>query len=112
VERKKSRDLLSKSESKYRSLVEEALQGILIILPNPLRLVFVNDALGKMLGYSPKELLSLSPDAIKALVHPEDRAVFFKRMENRLRGEHAETRHEFRGLRKDGSIICMEAFSK
>jgi DNA-binding response OmpR family regulator len=52
VERKKSRKLLAKSESKYCSLVENSLQGISILQAAPLRLVFANDAMGKILGYS------------------------------------------------------------
>jgi DNA-binding NtrC family response regulator len=47
VERKKSRELLAKSESKYHALVENSLQGIAILQPAPLRLVFANDAMGK-----------------------------------------------------------------
>ncbi len=52
VERKKSRELLAKSESKYHALVENSLQGISILQAAPLRLVFANEAMGKILGYS------------------------------------------------------------
>ena len=76
VERKKSRKLLAKSEAKYRALVENSLQGISILQAAPLRIVFANDAMGKILGYSSKELMSLSPEGIMGLVHHEDRAVF------------------------------------
>ncbi len=50
VERKKSRKLLVASESKYRMLVEKSLQGILVTKVAPLRLVFANEAIGKILG--------------------------------------------------------------
>jgi DNA-binding response OmpR family regulator len=89
VERKKSRELLAKSESKYHALVENSLQGIAILQTAPIRLAFANGAFGKILDYSPEELMSLSPEEIMSLVYHEDRAVFFKRMENRLRGEPA-----------------------
>ena len=95
VERKKSRKLLAKSEAKYRALVENSLQGISILQASPLRIVFANEAMGKILGYSSQELMSLSPEGIMGLVHHEDRAVFFKRMENRLRGEPAELATSF-----------------
>ena len=111
VERKKSKELLAKSESKYHSLVENSLQGISILQATPLRIVFANQAMGKILGYSSKELLALSPQGIMGLVHHEDRVVFFKRMENRLQGELANECYEFRGVRKDGSIIWMSAFA-
>ena len=111
VERKKSRELLAKSESKYHALVENSLQGIAILQVAPIRIVFANGALGKILGYSPEELMSLSPEEIMSLVYHEDRAVFFKRMENRLRGEPAEACFEFRAVRKDGSIIWLSSLA-
>ena len=111
VERKKSREMLAKSEAKYHALVENSLQGISILQAAPLRIVFANQAMGKILGYSTKELMALSPEGIMGLVHHENRAVFFKRMENRLRGELASDSYEFRGVRKDGSIIWMSAFA-
>jgi PAS domain S-box-containing protein len=111
AEQRKSRKLLAASESKYRMLVEKSLQGILITLADPLRLVFANDTMGKILGYSSQELMSLSPERIMGLVYHEDRAVFFKRMENRFRGKPAESCLEFRAVRKDGSIIWLDALS-
>ena len=111
VERKKSRELLAKSESKYHALVENSLQGISILLTAPIRIVFANGAFGKILGYSSQELTSLSPSGIMGLVYHEDRAVFFKRMEDRLRGETAGTCFEFRAVRKDGSIIWLSSLA-
>ncbi len=111
VEHKKSIKLLAGSESKYRTLVEKSLQGILVTKVAPLRLVFANDSMGKSLGYSSNELLSLSPQGIMGLVYHEDRAVFFKRMENRLQGEQPESFFEFRAVRKDGSVIWMNALA-
>jgi PAS domain S-box-containing protein len=111
VERKKSRKLLAKSESKYRLLVEKSLQGILLAKTDPLRIVFANDAMGKILGYSPQELMSLPSEGIISLVYNEDRVVFFKRMENRLKGELADACFEVRVVRKDGSIIWLSTLS-
>lgn len=111
VERKKSRQLLVASELKYRTLVENSLQGILVAQLTPLRLVFANEAVGKLLDYSPQELMSLSPEEIMDLVFHKDRSVFFKRMENRFQGELAKSCFEFRAVRKDGSIIWLSALS-
>jgi PAS domain S-box-containing protein len=111
VQHKKSRELLAGSEAKYRTLVEKSLQGILVTKVAPLRLVFANNAIEKILGYSLHELMSLSPQGIMGLIYPEDRAIFFKRMESRLQGEQPETFHEFRAVRKDGSIIWMNALA-
>ena len=67
--------------------------------------------MGKILGYSTEELTSLSPEEIMSLVYHEDRSVFFKRMENRLRGETAEACFEFRAVRKDCSIIWLSSLA-
>ena len=111
VERKKSIELLAKSESKYHALVENSLQGISILQANPLRIVFANAAFGKILGYSSQELTLLSPEEIMSLIYQEDRTVFFKRMENRLKGEPPGACYEFRAMRKDGSIIWLSSLA-
>ena len=111
VERKKSRELLSKSESKYHALVENSLQGISILITDPLRIVFANRAFGKITGYSTEELTSLSPEEIMSLIHHEERAIFFKRMENRLRGEPPGACFEFRAVRKDGTLIWLSSLA-
>jgi PAS domain S-box-containing protein len=111
VERKRSKNLLAASELKYRMLVENSLQGILVAKADPLRYLFANTAMGKILGYTPQELISLSPQEIEGLVYSEDRAVFFKRMENRLCDEPGEYCFEFRAVRRDGTIIWLSALA-
>ena len=111
AERKKSKQLLRMSESKYRLLVEKSLQGIMIAQNTPLRVAFANVAMGKMLGYKPEELTLLSPAEVATLVHHEDRAFFFNRFKSRLEGKEADDCYEFRAVRKDGSIVWMEAFA-
>jgi PAS domain S-box-containing protein len=63
------------------------------------------------LGYSLAEFTSLSSSEVLALVYFEDRAVFFNRFKDRLEGKQAENTYEFRAIRKDGSIIWLEAFA-
>ncbi len=110
VKPEKSNSLAS-SDVKYRILVEKSLQGIMIAFGSPLRLVFANESMGKMLGYSPEELISLSPSEVAELIFHEDRTIFFDRFKSRLEGKQADSSYEFRGVRKDGSIIWMESFA-
>ena len=78
---------------------------------SPLRIVFANTSLGRMLGYSPEELTAISSSEIGELIHYEDREIFFDRFRNRLDGNQANNSYEFRALRKDGSLVWMEAFA-
>jgi diguanylate cyclase (GGDEF)-like protein/PAS domain S-box-containing protein len=106
--RKQTETALKASEEKYRVLIQHSLQGIAII--QDFRLVFVNEALTEMTGYTDEELLSLPPEKIRALVHPDDQHMVWGRMEERLRGKPTPQRYEFRGIRKDGSQRWFEMF--
>jgi PAS domain S-box-containing protein len=111
TERKLVEKALRESEAKYRTLVEQSLQGILIGQGLPPRIVFANPAIAKTLGYTPDELTSLSPKETERLVHPEDRALFFGRFRDRLQGRPAPPRYEVRGVRKDGEVRWLEISS-
>lgn len=111
VERQKAKRLHVESEAKYRMLVEESLQGIMIAQGMPPKIVFANATMGKMLGYVAGEFMSLSPQEVLALVYSEDREMFFNRFMERLMGKQRESSYDFRAVRKDGSILWMQASS-
>jgi len=102
---------LQESEAKYRKLVEQSLQGIVIAMGSPLRLVFANSAMANLLGYTVPELLSLSPEKTIGMIHPEDQALLFSSYQAQLSGKSALPRCEFRMARKDGSFRWLEVFS-
>jgi len=110
-ERKQAEENLKESEEKYRLLVEESIQGIVIAQGVPPRLVFANPAMTMILGYTFEELSSLSPKEIEALTHPEDRAFFFKNYKDRLEGKSVPPHYELRGIRKDGTVVWLELSS-
>ncbi len=99
---------LKESEEKYRVLVEQSLQGMVVAEGLPPRLVFANRALGEMVGYGVEELLSLSSEEVTGLIHPEDRPFFFQRYRDRIQGRPAPPDYEFRAIRKDGSQCWLE----
>ena len=111
TERKRAEEELVRSERKYRSLVEQSLQGIVVAQGPAPHLVFANAAMSRILGYTPEELTSLSPQETTGLVHPEDRDVFFGRFKDRLEGKPALSRYEVRGIRKDGTVVWLELSS-
>jgi PAS domain S-box-containing protein len=107
TERKKAEKALRKSEEKYRMLVEQSLQGILIVQGTPPRFVFANSVIAQMSQYTVEELLSLSPDKIRTIIHEKDQ-IIFERYMARLAGEPTLSRYELRIIRRDGEIRWME----
>ncbi|MCP3889805.1 MAG: SpoIIE family protein phosphatase [Desulfobulbaceae bacterium] len=60
TERKHAEDALRKSEEKFRRIVETAAEGFLL-MDQELKIIDLNKAFCTMLGYSPEELLGMSP---------------------------------------------------
>lgn len=60
TERKQAADRLRKSEAKFRRIVETAAEGF-VLLDDDLRILEVNDAYCRMLGYSRRELIGKTP---------------------------------------------------
>ena len=91
-----------RAEEAYRVLVEHSLQGFAIIQGG--RVVFANPALTTLSGYTVEELLSLSPEQLKAVVHPDDRERVWAILTRQLAGEPLPPHQEFRFVRKDGEV--------
>jgi PAS domain S-box-containing protein len=111
TERRNAEEALRESEGKYRTLVENSLQGIAIVQGVPLRFIFANSSWANIFGYTVNELTSLSVKEIEGLVHPEDRAMVFERLADRMKGKPVPQHYEFRGLQKDGTVIWLELSS-
>ncbi len=97
------------NELKYRTMVEHSIQGIVVMQDE--RIVFVNSSFVEIMRYSVNELLSLSPDEVKALVHPDDQAIAWEQYRKRMAGEKVPKVYALRTIRKDGSICWAEAHS-
>ena len=95
--------LLAETEQYFRALTEQSLVGICVLARD--RVLFANDALATMVGYSADEILGLA-DPLD-VVHPEDRPTVIRNLERRFRGE--TFRAAFRMLRKGGGTVLVEA---
>jgi PAS domain S-box-containing protein len=75
--RREMRDALKESEEKYRTIFENAMEGIFQTTPEG-RLLSANPALARICGYnSPAEIIDLLVDLNTQLyVQPEDRVIF------------------------------------
>ncbi len=98
---------LRQSEERYRALAEQTPVGILVVAEG-FRIVYANPAMVKISGYSVEELLSLPPEGVQRLVHPDDRAMVWGRFQERLKGGAPPPHYRYRGIRKDGTVIWLE----
>ncbi len=98
-----------RAEEAYRAVVDHSLQGLAVV--QDMRIVFANQAVADIIGYSIDELLTLSPDAVRALVHPDDQQLVWGRLRERLAGKPIPPRYDYRIIRKDGSVVWVEMFA-
>ena len=103
---------LRESDEKFKALVEQSLQGIIIAQGIPPRIVFANPTIADILGYSIEKLLSLPAEGTKTLVHPDEQEAFFRHYQDRLSGKPAPPYYEVRAVRKDGEILWLEMFAQ
>lgn len=95
------------AEEAYRTLVEHSLQGLTILQDG--RIVFANEALAQMVGYSRDELLAFSADDVQSILYPDDRDQVWQWMQDHLQGRPVSPRWPFRFIHQDGSIRWVEA---
>ena len=99
-EKKRAEDALSKSEEKYRSIVETAREGICVFDTEGV-LTFVNDRLAEMLGYEPKELTGRMVWEFAA--EEQEKTASLVRVQGYKKGQIAQ--YEANLVKKDGSKI-------
>jgi PAS domain S-box-containing protein/putative nucleotidyltransferase with HDIG domain len=102
--RKEAEEALQKSERKFRSIFENAVEGIYQTTPDG-RFLSVNPAFARMIGYdSPEEVIEKITDvARQGYVTPQDRDRFKEELQARGMTEGFEIEH----YRKDGSKIWV-----
>ncbi|MEA3310967.1 MAG: PAS domain S-box protein, partial [candidate division WOR-3 bacterium] len=94
---------LSESEEKYRSFVEQAIDGIVIIQDG--RIVFANRAAADFGGYALDELIGMEFHHAAALGSRED---MLNRYRRRVAGEQVPSVYETKLLARDGRMLDAE----
>ena len=104
TDRKQAEEDLRQAEERYRSIFENAQEGIYRSTPEG-RIIMANPAMAKIFGYdSPEELMTGITDVARQLyVDPEERAKIRKSIEEQGFVNNYETQF----YRKDGSIIWI-----
>ena len=105
----RSKHKLQESEKKYRTLVEQSLQGI--VVTTGLQIVFANGSFANMTGYTVEELKGLAEEQVASVINPEllcspypghaGHSPFNEKRTGRFLGE-------YKGYRKDGSMYWSQ----
>jgi PAS domain S-box-containing protein len=103
AERKLAQEALRVSEEKYRTVVENAKEAI--IITQDMNVVFVNHAGVDMIKYSEK---ILTPKPFTDFIHPDDRNMVADHHIRRLKGEEVQSVYSFRILSQDGTVKWVE----
>jgi PAS domain S-box-containing protein len=101
-DRKKIELALSESETKYKTLVENSHDGIMII--RDFRIYYANDTICNMLGYNP---VTEKND----LIHPDDRHKITAIANRRRNGDTSTIHENLRLITRDGQIKECETTS-
>lgn len=105
-EQKRAEVALRRAEEKYRSIFENAVEGIYQATPDG-KYISSNPALARMLGFdSPEELIAMRNDIThQEYIDPELRAVFIRSIEEL----GVVQNFEYQARRKDGKPIWLSA---
>jgi PAS domain S-box-containing protein len=104
--RKQMEKALRESEEKFRTMVENSLQGIFIFQDS--QVMYANKALEEIIGYTIQELMTLPMEKTVGLIHPDDQEMIWGRLADRLAGKEVPSRYEFKAVKKDGKPIWLE----
>jgi PAS domain S-box-containing protein len=103
LRRQRAELALRESEDRYRTLVENANEAILVIQDG--RICFANPKLEEIGKYSAQEL---AQKPFLEFVHPEDRAMVGEQHKRRLAGDVLNQYYTFRIVSKAGSAVWNE----
>ncbi|MBS3764607.1 MAG: PAS domain S-box protein, partial [Planctomycetes bacterium] len=110
TERIEAQKALEESEKKYKTLVENSHQDVVIFQGSPPTVVFTNSHVGRLLGYEPEEVEGWSFEKLLSHVHPDERNKIRERNKARMRGEAVPSRYELRVKTREGNWRWMEVF--
>lgn len=104
---KQAEAALRESEERYRTVVENANEGINIVQDG--RVVYMNPKLAAMTGRPFQEIKSRQ---FIDFVHPDDRAMVMDRYRRRLAGESILESYEYRTIDKAGRVVWFNISTK
>lgn len=101
TQRKLAEAALMESETRFRATFEQAAVGIAHMAPDGL-LLWLNPALGEILGYPHHELIG---ESFHEIIHPDDRADDQRYLDEMLQGQRQSYTWQQRYFCQDGRLI-------
>jgi PAS domain S-box-containing protein len=105
TQRKLAEQALRESEEMFRNPVEQSPVGVFLVQDGVL--LYANPKLAEMTGFPVQDIVR---KPFGSLIHPDDMPKLLEKMARLLRGEVASDDIEFRSIRKDGSVIEVQAY--
>ena len=92
-------------------MIEHSFQGILILQPNPLKIIFTNPAFATFLESTVEEVLELTSEDIQKMVHLDDWDIVITRVQELISGDPpSKIPMLIRVFQKDGDMQWLELF--
>ena len=108
TDRKQAEKELQESEERYRAVVENSQNGVLIV-GDDYKFIYANDTLCQMLGCQQEDIIGHD---FREFLDEESKLLVSDRYEKRRRGEEVPSRYEFNVIRLDGEKRRVEINSK
>jgi len=102
-DRKRMEEILRESEEKYSSVVENSMDGIIVLQKGIIK--FLNQAILDLTGYNLEELIDKE---FEHLLSPEYRKFVMDRYQARLAGKDVPSMYELEIIRRDGISVPVE----
>jgi PAS domain S-box-containing protein len=107
IDERQREEALRKSEERFRSVVEYSYEGIFIV-DNAFRILYANDELTRIAGYSREEIIDQD---FRKFLDDESQQLVVDHYIRRQRGEKVPSRYEFNIVRKNGEKRRVEISS-
>ncbi|MFX1392698.1 MAG: PAS domain S-box protein [Promethearchaeota archaeon] len=102
---------LKESEEKFRTITEQSFMGIIIIQEGVIK--YANEIVSKIMGYSIKELKSLSSSDFFKKIHHDDLQIAINRFQQIQTGKKDDfPSYSYRVFAKSGDLKWIDVFSK